>query len=122
MTEGWSSRTLDRNISKQYYYRLLQSPKKDAVIEEMKQKTEKYQKTQFELLKSQVIAEFLGFGQWGTCIVDGWFMAGGSKRKSGGGNKCDTLHGMYYRVYYFRHRNYWFGSCKKRILDTGLSA
>lgn len=59
--EGWSSRTLDRNISTQYYYRLLQSPKKEAVIEEMKQKTAKYQKNQFELIKSQVIAEFLGF-------------------------------------------------------------
>ena len=28
-TEGWSVRTLDRNISTQYYYRLMQSPKKD---------------------------------------------------------------------------------------------
>ena len=33
--EGWSSRTLDRNISTQYYYRLMQSPKKDAVMNEM---------------------------------------------------------------------------------------
>ena len=30
--EGWSTRTLDRNIGTQYYYRLLQSPKKEAVI------------------------------------------------------------------------------------------
>ena len=30
--EGWSSRTLDRNIGTQYYYRLLQSPKKENVI------------------------------------------------------------------------------------------
>ena len=37
--EGWSSRTLDRNISTQYYYRLMQSPKKDAVMNEMLQKT-----------------------------------------------------------------------------------
>ena len=59
--ESWSSRTLDRNISTQYYHRLLQSPKKDAVIEEMKQKTAEYQKNQFELIKSPVIAEFLGF-------------------------------------------------------------
>ena len=29
--EGWSSRTLDRNISTQYYYRLMQSPKKYAI-------------------------------------------------------------------------------------------
>ena len=59
--ENWSSRTLDRNISTQYYYRLLQTPKKEAVIEEMKQKTAEYQKNQFELIKSPVIAEFLGF-------------------------------------------------------------
>lgn len=59
--EGWSSRTLDRNISTQYYYRLLQSPKKEAVIQEMKQKTAEYQRNQFELIKSPVIAEFLGF-------------------------------------------------------------
>ena len=59
--EGWSSRTLDRNISTQYYYRLLKSPKKDAVIAEMKHLTEPYQKTSYELIKSPVIAEFLGF-------------------------------------------------------------
>ena len=59
--ESWSSRTLDRNISTQYYHRLLQTPKKDAVIEEMKRKTAEFQKNQFELIKSPVIAEFLGF-------------------------------------------------------------
>jgi hypothetical protein len=32
---GWSVRTLDRNIGTQYYYRLMQSPRKDAVIAEM---------------------------------------------------------------------------------------
>ncbi|HAM04805.1 PDDEXK nuclease domain-containing protein [Megasphaera sp. UBA4233] len=32
--QGWSSRTLDRNISTQYYYRLLKSPQKSAVIAE----------------------------------------------------------------------------------------
>lgn len=59
--EGWSSRTLDRNISTQYYFRLLQSPKKEAVIAEMKEKNTENQKNSFELLKSPVIAEFLGF-------------------------------------------------------------
>lgn len=29
---------LERNISTQFYYRLLQSPKKEAVIAEMKEK------------------------------------------------------------------------------------
>ena len=60
-TEGWSVRTLDRNISTQYYYRLMQSPKKDAVIKEMIQKTTESQKNKFELLKSPIVAEFLGF-------------------------------------------------------------
>lgn len=59
--EGWNYRTLDRNIGTQYYYRLLQAPKKEEVIAEMKQKTNEYQKNNFELLKSPVIAEFLGF-------------------------------------------------------------
>ena len=59
--EGWSSRTLDRNISTQYYYRLMQSPKKDAVMNEMLQKIAENQRNKFELLKSPIIAEFLGF-------------------------------------------------------------
>lgn len=58
---GWSTRTLDRNIGTQYYYRLLQSPKKDAVISEMKEKTSGLQNKQYELIKSPVVAEFLGF-------------------------------------------------------------
>ena len=59
--EGWSVRTLDRNIGTQYYYRLLQAPKKDAVIAEMKEKTAGLRQNQFEMIKSPVIAEFLGF-------------------------------------------------------------
>lgn len=59
--QGWSSRTLDRNIGTQYYYRLLQSPKKEKVIAEMKEKTATYQANKFELLKNPVVAEFLGF-------------------------------------------------------------
>ena len=59
--EGWSSRTLDRNIGTQYYYRLVQSPKKEAVIKEMLQKNIENQQNKFELLKSPVVAEFLGF-------------------------------------------------------------
>lgn len=60
-TEGWSVRTLDRNIGTQYYYRLLQTPKKDVVITEMKEKTAGLRQNQFEMIKSPVIAEFLGF-------------------------------------------------------------
>ena len=57
----WSVRTLDRNIATQYYERLLLSPKKDAVIAEMKSKTASYKDSKFELIKNPVIAEFLGF-------------------------------------------------------------
>lgn len=59
--ESWSVRTLDRNIGTQYYYRLLQSPQKEAVISEMQRKTSQFQRNQFELLKSPMVAEFLGF-------------------------------------------------------------
>ena len=56
--EGWSSRTLDRNISTQYFYRLMQSPKKNDVVNEMLLKNSENQKNQFELLKSPIVAEF----------------------------------------------------------------
>ena len=59
--ENWNVRMLDRNISTQYYHRLLQSPKKEAVIAEMKRKNDQFPKTHFELVKSPVVAEFLGF-------------------------------------------------------------
>ena len=59
--EGSSSRTLDRNISTQYFYRLMQSPKKNDVVNEMLLKNSENQKNQFELLKSPIVAEFLGF-------------------------------------------------------------
>lgn len=61
VNEGWSSRTLDRNISTQYYYRLLKSPAKENILAEMKEKTSDYQKNSFEMLKNPIIAEFLGF-------------------------------------------------------------
>lgn len=42
--EGWSSRTLDRNVSTQYFYRLMQSPKKNDVVNEMLLKNSENQK------------------------------------------------------------------------------
>ena len=57
--EMWSTRTLDRNIASQYYYRLLQSPQKEAVIAEMQQLTAPLQDPR-EFIKSPVVAEFLG--------------------------------------------------------------
>ena len=58
--EGWSSRTPDRNISTQYYYRLLKAPEKEPVIHEMIDKTAALQNPE-EIIKSPVIAEFPGF-------------------------------------------------------------
>lgn len=60
-SQMWSSRTLDRNIGTLYYDRLLMSPKKENVISEMKQKTSAFKNSKYELIKSPVIAEFLGF-------------------------------------------------------------
>ena len=61
--DHWSTRTLDRNINSQYYFRLLQSPKKDAVVAEMKSKTVNYDNDRLEFLKNPIVAEFLGLSQ-----------------------------------------------------------
>ena len=58
--EMWSTRTLQRNVSSQYYHRLLQSQNKEAVQGEMKQLTAPLQ-DKLEYLKNPVVAEFLGF-------------------------------------------------------------
>lgn len=60
--QTWSVRTLQRNISSQYYYRLLKSQVKEPVIEEMKEKNkEHYLMNKLEFIKNPLIAEFLGF-------------------------------------------------------------
>ena len=58
--QTWSVRTLQRNISSQYYYRLLKSQNKPAVEQEMKQHTNN-STDKLEFIKNPVIAEFLGF-------------------------------------------------------------
>ena len=60
--ESWSSRTLARNISSQYYHRLLASQVKTPVIEEMKRLTAPSQAERLEFIKNPVVAEFLGLG------------------------------------------------------------
>ena len=57
--EGWSARALARNVGSQYYQRLLHSPKKDAVISEMLEKTAFCPPPSAEMVKSPVVAEFL---------------------------------------------------------------
>lgn len=61
--QTWSVRTLQRNISSQYYYRMLHTQKKELVESEMKELTSKYQNDKLEFIKNPVVAEFLGFFQ-----------------------------------------------------------
>ena len=58
-TESWSVRTLARNVGSQYYHRLLQSPKKEAVVNEMLQLTAPLNDEPQGFLKDPVVAEFL---------------------------------------------------------------
>ena len=51
--EMWGTRTLQRNVSSQYYHRLLQSQNKEAVRGEMKQLTAPLQ-DKLEYLKNPV--------------------------------------------------------------------
>jgi predicted nuclease of restriction endonuclease-like (RecB) superfamily len=58
--QGWSYRTLNRNINTLYYERLLMSTKKQPVVDEMQDKTKAYQQDKLEYIKSPVVLEFLG--------------------------------------------------------------
>ena len=59
-TEMWSTRTLQRNVSSQYYHRMLKSQDKAVVHDEMVKLTTPLQ-DRLEYLKNPVVAEFLGF-------------------------------------------------------------
>lgn len=59
-SQTWSVRTLQRNISSQYYYRMLQTQKPEIVEAEMKELTIDYQNDKLEFIKNPVITEFLG--------------------------------------------------------------
>ena len=61
--QTWSVRTLQRNISSQYYYRMLKTQKRELVESEMKELTAPYQNDKLEFIKNPVVAEFLGFSQ-----------------------------------------------------------
>lgn len=58
--EMWGTRTLQRNISSQYYHRLLKSQSKEAVRSEMMSLTKPLH-DKLEYIKNPIIAEFLGF-------------------------------------------------------------
>ena len=57
--ETWSTRTLQRNISSQYYERTLMSQHKELVKEEMQELTSPLQ-DKLEFIKNPIVAEFLG--------------------------------------------------------------
>lgn len=58
--QTWSVRTLQRNVSSQYYYRMLQTQNCDGVEKEMKDVTEEHTNQKLEFIKNPMIAEFLG--------------------------------------------------------------
>ena len=58
--QTWSVRTLQRNISSQYYHRLLKSQNKELIESEMKMLTDGYNDDKLEFIKNPVVAEFLG--------------------------------------------------------------
>lgn len=51
--QAWSVRTLQRNISSQYYYRMLMSQNTEPVEKEMKELTATYQADKLEFIKIQ---------------------------------------------------------------------
>lgn len=62
LAQNWSVRTLQRNISSQYYHRLLSSQRKELVEQEMLQITATLQTNDAnEFIKNPVVGEFLGF-------------------------------------------------------------
>jgi len=56
---SWTVETLNRNISTQYYERLLKSPNKQPVIDEMIEKTKNSQANKMEFIKSPCVLEFI---------------------------------------------------------------
>ena len=64
--QGWNASVLDRNISTQYYERLLltQAGQRSSVEAEMREKTAGLQADKLEYIKNPLIAEFLGIAQY----------------------------------------------------------
>lgn len=69
LSENWSVRTLQRNVSSQYYYRILRSQAKEPVIEEMHELAELPQRDQLEFIKNPTILEFLNFPESATASL-----------------------------------------------------
>ncbi len=65
--ENWSTRTLDRQIGKHYYERLLSSIDKQSVIDEANTKIQPYQ-TSRDIIRDPLVLEFLGFPESGKYL------------------------------------------------------
>lgn len=63
LRETWSVRTLQRNVSTQYYYRILKSQKKDLVRKEMLSKSQGEGDERLEFVKNPAILEFLSLSE-----------------------------------------------------------
>ncbi|MDR1403983.1 MAG: PDDEXK nuclease domain-containing protein [Candidatus Methanoplasma sp.] len=61
--QTWSVRTLQRNISTQYYRRMLKAPDAKPVKGEIKELAADYETDRLIFIKDPVIAEFLGFSE-----------------------------------------------------------
>ncbi len=58
--QTWSVRTLQRNVSSQYYYRMQKTQNNDVVEKEMEKLTSTYQNDKLEFIKNPMITEILG--------------------------------------------------------------
>ena len=68
LEQNWGVRTLQRNISSQYYHRMLASQRKDLVEKEMLELTAPLQNPDpTEFIKNPVVGEFLGFTADSSC-------------------------------------------------------
>ena len=56
----WSTTTLQRNVSSQYYYRILKSQYKQAVQDEMKKLTSSYQ-NKLKFIKKRELQKYKGY-------------------------------------------------------------
>ena len=64
--QAWAVKTLQRNISSQYYDRMLLTQHPDLVRREMERITEPYQQDKLEFIHNPVIAEFMGLSEDNT--------------------------------------------------------
>ena len=58
--QAWAVRTLQRNVSSQYYYRMVLTPDPKAVESEMRSLTADYERDKAAFVKDPVVIEFLG--------------------------------------------------------------